>query len=279
MLADAVEIRTHKSQVAVSAPAAPARCERTSQTSRVRATEQPAGSIDLWARVGSDGLPQELRDAFAANDWPRVRELIPLASRGVYGRQTSQFREQLPLGVDPVLTQHRGWSAVLSGDWDDVERCLGSDPVDPLELSGLRDTLLAPLDREPSIAASTEAQEYFFGAWGYSQSGMIGRYRRLLRKMLGWRSDLLAVEHGSSASHHVRHRRLQESYLLALQESVGGRLDVAGAIAHEARELGAEGAALRVLAAELESAVAAARGGPVDWTMAFLEHLRSPRGQ
>ena len=245
----------------------------------MRAAAQPAGSIDLWARVGTDGLPQELLEAFAANEWLRVRELIPLASRGVYGRQTSQFRERLPLGVDPVLTQHRGWSAVLGGDWDDLERCLASSPVDPVELAGLRDTLLAPLDREPTITMRTAAQEYFFGAWGYSQSGMTGRYRRLLRKMLGWRSDPLAVEHGTSASHHVRHRHLQDSFLLALQESIGGRLDVAGAIAHEARELGAEGEALRVLAAELESAVAAARGGPVDWPMLFLEHLRSPRGQ
>jgi DNA-binding CsgD family transcriptional regulator len=246
---------------------------------RMKTPVPAAGSIDLWARVGTDGMPQDLLDAYAAADWPRVRDLIPLASRGVYGRQTSQFRERLPLGVDAVLTQHRGWSAILAGDWDDLERCLASGPVDPVELAGLRDTLLAPLDREPTIVARTEAQEYFFGAWGYSQSGMIGRYRRLVRKMLGWRSDLLAIEHGTSASHHARHRRLQDSFLLALQESIGGRLDVAGAIAHEARELGAEGEALRVLAAELESAVAAARGGSVDWSLVILDHLRSPHGQ
>jgi DNA-binding CsgD family transcriptional regulator len=108
---------------------------------------------------------------------------------------------------------------------------------------------------------------------------MIGRYRRLVRKMLGWRSDPLAIEHGASASHHAQHRRLQESFLLALQESIGGRLDVAAAIAHDARDLGEEGAALRVLAAELELAVIAARGGAIDWDTPTLDHLRSPRGQ
>jgi DNA-binding CsgD family transcriptional regulator len=236
-------------------------------------------TLDLWAPVGTEGLPQELVAAFEAADWPRVRELTPLASRSLYGRQTSQLRARYPLGVDPVLTQHRGWSAFLAGDWDDLERCLAANPVDPVELTGLRDTLLAPLDREPRIVAQGETAEFMFGAWGYTQSGMTGRYRRLLRKMLGWRSDPQAIVHGVSASHHALHRRLQESFLLAAQESIGGRLDVAGAIAHDARSLGEEGAVLRVLAAELESAVIAARGGPIDWEILILDHLRSPRGQ
>jgi DNA-binding CsgD family transcriptional regulator len=245
----------------------------------VTAPKPTIATLDLWAPVGTNGLPAELLAAFDAADWPRVRELTPLASRNLYGRQTSQLRARYPLGVDPVLTQHRGWSAILAGDWDDLERCLAANPLDAVELAGLRDTLLAPLDREPTIVARTEAAEFFFGAWGYSQSGMIGRYRRLVRKMLGWRSDPLAIEHGVSASHHAQHRRLQDSFLLAAQESIGGRLDVAAAIARDARDLGEEGAVLRVLAAELESAVVAARGGRIDWEVVILEHLRSPRGQ
>jgi DNA-binding CsgD family transcriptional regulator len=252
---------------------------RNARLPAVSAPKPPIETLDLWAPVGTEGLPPELLAAIAAADWPRVRELTPLASRGLYGRQTSQLRARYPLGVDPVLTQHRGWSAFFVGDWDDLERCLAANPLDPFELAGLRDTLLAPLDREPAIAADTEARQIFFGAWGYSQSGMVGRYRRLVRRMLGWRSDALAVEHGASASHHARHQRLQERFLLALQESLGGRLDVAAEIAHEARDLGEDGAVLRVLAAELEAAVGAARGGSVDWALSFLDHLRSPRGQ
>jgi DNA-binding CsgD family transcriptional regulator len=224
-------------------------------------------------------MPQDLLDAFARADWPRVKDLVGSASVGVYGRQAAQLRARLPLGVDPRLDEHRSWSALIAGNWDELERCLAANPVDPAELRGIRDIVLAPLDRDPTLTATTELQRFFLGAWHYGQGGMTGRYRRLVRAMLGWRSDPLAVERGFSPSRHARYRRLQDAVILAEQETIGGRLDVAGAIAHEAQTLGDEGDNFRVIAAEIESGVAAARGGGTDWPMATPARLAGPRGQ
>src|SRR6266849_4952950 len=105
---------------------------RTARLPPVSTPRPPIETLDLWAPVGTEGLPPELLAAFEAADWPRVRELTPLASRNLYGRLTSQLRARYPLGVDPLLTHHRGWSAILAGDWDDLERCLAANPVDPV---------------------------------------------------------------------------------------------------------------------------------------------------
>jgi len=243
----------------------------------VTRSDLPEG-VDLWALVGTAGLPTDLLEAFERQDWPRVRELAGTASRGVYGRQTDQLRARFPLGVDPILDQHRAWAAFASGNWDDLERCLAANPVDPIELRGLRDILLAPLDRNPKLDLSNEKLKFMFGAWQYAQEGSTGRYRRLARQMLGWRSDPLAQERGMSATRHARFRRLQDALILAEQEGIGGRLDVAQAIAREARQLGEEGDHLRVIATELEGGVSAARGGPVDWTLVYPARVSATRG-
>ena len=232
----------------------------------------------LWDLTSTEGLPPELLDAVDREDWRRVRELVGTATRGVYGRQALQLRKRLPLGVDPVLSQHRGWASLSEGDWDDVERCLASELVDRAELAGLRDIVLAPLDPATGGAPKTEANAYMQGSWNCDLNGMIGEYRRLMRRMLGWRSDREALERGVPAARHVRHRLLQGRFLLALLESAGGRLDVAEALAREAQELGDEGDVLRIAAADLLGGIAAARGGPADWPLRYPAHLASPRG-
>src|SRR5438445_9690820 len=233
---------------------------------------------DLWAPVGVAGVPPELVEAIDRADWPRVKELIGLAGLGLYGRQSAQLRGRLPLGVDPVLAHYRGWSALMNGNWDDLEQCINAHPVDARELGGLRDILLAPLDRDAKAVPTNDLERFMFGAWDYAQGGMTGRYRRLMRAMLGWRSDPLAVERGVSPSRHARFRRLQDALILGVQESIGGRLDVAATIAQEARTLGEEGDNLRVIASDLEGGVTAARGVPTDWPLAIPPRLAWPRG-
>jgi len=233
---------------------------------------------DLWAPVGVAGVPPELVEAIDRADWPRVKELIGLAGLGLFGRQSTQLRARLPLGVDPILAHYRGWSAFMSGNLDDLEQCIAAHPVDAKELRGLRDILLAPLDRDAKVTPTNDLERFMFGAWEYGQGAMTGRYRRLMRAMLGWRSDPLALERGVSPSRHARFRRLQDALLLGVQESIGGRLDVAATIAHEARTLGEEGDNLRVIATEVEGGVIAARGGPMDWQLAIPARLATPRG-
>lgn len=234
----------------------------------------------LWTPISTDGLPPELISSFESRDWARVRELVGVATRGVYGRQILQLRARLPLGVDPVLSQHRGWSAVSSGDWDDLERCLASELVDRAELAGLRDVILAPLDGRVAARAPSSSKTYpMLGSWEFAMNGAVGRYRRLIRQMLGWRSDPLALERGVPATRHARYRLLQERFLLALLEGMGGRLDVAATLALEAERLGDEGDVLRVLAADLQGGTAAARGGRGGWALGYPDHLATSHGQ
>ena len=232
----------------------------------------------LWEPISTDGLPPDLLDAFERKDWPRVRDLVGTATRGVFGRQVLQLRKRFPLGVDPVLAQHRGWSSFSDGDWDDLERCLAVELVDRAELAGLRDVVLAPLDPIIDAPATTAADEYIIGSWACDMNGMIGRYRRLMARILGWRSDLLAYERGMAPALHVRHALLQGRFYLALLEGTGGRLDLSETLAREATELGDERDVLRILAADLVGGVAAARGDRTDWQLRFPAHIASPHG-
>ena len=232
----------------------------------------------LWEPISTDGLPPDLIDAFERKDWTAVRDLVGTATRGVFGRQVLQFRKRFPLGVEPVLAQHRGWAAFSDGDWDDLERCLGAPLVDRAELAGLRDVVLAPLDPVTDAPATSAADEYVIGSWACDMNGMVGRYRRLMARMLGWRSDLLAYERGMAPALHVRHALLQGRFYLALLEGSGGRLDVAETLAREATQLGDERDVLRILAADLVGGVAAARGGRTDWPLRSPAHFASPHG-
>ena len=233
---------------------------------------------DLWLPVPEDGLPADLLEARNAGDWTSVRERVGTAARGVYGRQAIRFRATVPLGVDPILAQHRGWSALSFGDWDDLERVLAAAPADPVELAGLRDIVLAPLGRSASVESDSEVLRPVFGAWTFSLNGAVGRYRRLVRSILGWRSESLARSRGVSPARHARFRRLQETFLLAMQESLGGRLPVAAALCEEAERLGEAGDVLRLLARDLGGGVAAASGSTQEWPLAYGEHLSTPRG-
>ena len=233
----------------------------------------------LWAPIPPDGLPVELVDAFERTDWPRLRELMGMATRSAYGRQILQLRKRVPHGVDPVLSQHRGWAALSDGDWDDLERCLRGELVDVAELAGLRDLILAPIDPHAEPGPRSETDIYLVGSWACDLNGMIGDYRRLMRRMLGWRSDRLALERGVPPAPHVQHRLIQGRFLLALLESLGGRLDVAEALAAETIALGAAENVHGILAADLRGGIVAARGGSATWPLGYPDHLRGPRGQ
>src|SRR5438094_640862 len=99
---------------------------------------ETATGLDLWAPVGTDGMPAELLEAFAVSDWPAVKALVTKAApRGIFGRQASQFRSRLPLGIDPALTQALGGPLPVAialaqeaqrlGDEGDVFRVIGHD--------------------------------------------------------------------------------------------------------------------------------------------------------
>jgi DNA-binding NarL/FixJ family response regulator len=232
---------------------------------------------DLWADPGTAGLPAALVLAHADGDWNAVRDQIlsGVAPRALFGRQAMQLRRTIPIGIDPVLDQHRGLAAVAYGEWDVLERVLRSRPVDADELTSHRDALLAP------IAVRDEAHGAAHGLVGGREYEYIcalnaGRHRRLIRAMLSWR-PALAERPDVPAQAFLRFRRLQETALAALAEAVAGTLDAAIALALEAEGLGSE-EGLHVLAADVEHLARHARGGVSDEPVAFLDHLRSARG-
>jgi DNA-binding NarL/FixJ family response regulator len=240
---------------------------------------EPAIGIDFWAPVGTDGMPQQLLDAFAARDWAAVKTLVTSAApRGVFGRQASQLRSRLPLGVDPALTQLRGWDAFLQGDWDDLQRCLDAGPLDPVELELLRDAVLAPVDTPAPRRTGSMHHDLIAMTWDYDLAQRIGPYRHIVREMLTWRSRAIEERGDVDVRRHVRYRRLQDVACLAFTESLGGSLPVAIALAQEAQRLGDDGDVLRDATHDI--AVLSRYAAGEDWSeqLVSLARLASPRG-
>lgn len=233
---------------------------------------------DLWADPGSADLPEPLVRAYAAADWASVRDQIVAgaAPRTVFGREAMQLRRQLPIGVDPVLDQHRGLAAIAYGEWDVLDRVLRAHPVDRDELTSQREALLAP------VAVRDEAHGAEHGIvggleWEYICALNAGRHRRQIRAMLSWRPPL-EERPDVPAQAFLRFRRLQETSLAALSEAVAGTLDAAIALALEAQRLGTEAQGLHILVSDIEHLARHARGGVSEAPVGFLQHLRSPRG-
>jgi DNA-binding CsgD family transcriptional regulator len=233
--------------------------------------------IDLWERVPVEGLPADFAAALAAHDRERLKALLTSGQipAGVYGRQIVQLRAELPLD-DPIFAQHRGWSALSYGNWDDLQRCIDAGPVDPHELQSLRAIILAPLDRS-HVGEARTYRSAVLEAWDCKVSQAQGRHRRFARRTLTLPVDTAARPDVPQAR-HVRFRRLQDVLILAKQEAIGGRLEAAEGLAREAQRLGDEGDFLRPFARDLERLVRFARGEDERSPLESMARLREPRG-
>ena len=95
-------------------------------------------------------LPKALVEAMERRDWATVRDqpgtvMDGMTTDGAYGRALLQLALELPIGVDPIFDSYRGAASIDHGDWDGLRRCLAGGPVEPVQLFGMRDVLLAPL--------------------------------------------------------------------------------------------------------------------------------------
>src|SRR5256885_11097580 len=142
----------------------------------------PRADIDLWAPVARDGLPKALLEAMEQRDWASVRVQLGtvmdgITTDGVYGRALLQLALDLPVGTDPVFDSYRAAASIDHGDWDGLRRCLAGSPVEPSQLLGMRDVLLAPLNQ---IAPKDPDSPYamLFAPYEYQLSQMHGGYRR-----------------------------------------------------------------------------------------------------
>src|SRR5256714_11938518 len=144
--------------------------------------------IDLWAPVARDVLPKALLVAMEQHDWASVRAQLGnvmdgITTDGVYGRALLQLALELPVGTDPVFDSYRAAASIDHGDCDGLRRCLAGTPVEPIQLLGMRDVLLAPLNQ---IAPKDPRSPYamLFAPYEYQLSQMNGAYRRWARSML-----------------------------------------------------------------------------------------------
>ncbi len=233
--------------------------------------------VDLWERVPVEGLPADFAAALAAHDRERLKAMLTSGQipAGVYGRQIVQLRAGLPLD-DPIFAQHRGWSALSYGDWDDLQRCIDAGPVDPHELNSLRAIILSPLDRS-HVGESHTYRSAVLEAWDCKVSQAQGRHRRFARRTLALPVDTAARPDVPQAR-HMRFRRMQDVLILAKQEAIGGRLEAAEGLAREAQRLGDEGDSLRPFARDLERLVRLARGEDERSSLEFVARVGEPRG-
>jgi DNA-binding CsgD family transcriptional regulator len=243
----------------------------------------PHGDIDLWAPVVRDALPKALVDAMEQRDWTTVRVQLGsvmdgITTDGVYGRALLQLALDLPVGTDPVFDSYRAAASIDHGDWDGLRRCLAGSPVEPSQLLGMRDVLLAPLNQ---VAPKDPTSPYamLFAPYEYQLSQMHGGYRRWARAMLSFQAiELVWARPDVPAGRHIRQRRLQDAVSLAFAEVAAGRLPTAMAFALEAPHLGDSNEPLRLCAPDLEELIAVALGDERAPHLRLLSDLAKPTG-
>ena len=243
----------------------------------------PKGDIDLWAPVARDALPRGLLEAMERREWTTVRAQLAtvmdgITTDGIFGRALLQLALELPVGIDPVLDSYRAAASIDHGDWDGLRRCLAGSPIDPSQLLGMRDVLLAPLNQ---VAPKDPTSPYamLFAPYEYQLSQMHGGYRRWARAMLSFQAiELVWARPDVPAGRHIRQRRLQDAVSLAFAEVAAGRLPTAMAFALEAPHLGDSNEPLRLCAPDLEELIALALGDERAPDVRLLSDLAKPTG-
>lgn len=239
--------------------------------------------IDLWAPVAKDDLPVELVEAVARRDWASVRTHLGhlmdgITTDGAYGRALLQLVMELPLGVDPTFDSYRAAASIDHGDWDGLRECLAHRPIEPLQLLGMRDVLLGPLNAVVA-RSSTTPYAMLFAPYDYQLSQMLGAYRRWARAMLSFQAtELIWSRPDVPAGRHIRYRRLQDAVALAFAEVQAGRLRTALALTLEARHLGDPREPLRDCARDLEELIALAMGDDRQPHLRIVTEMAKPTG-
>ena len=241
------------------------------------------GEVDLWAPVSRGALPKALVEAMDRRDWASVRGQLGtvmdgITTDGVYGRALLQLVLELPVGIDPVFDSYRAAASIDHGDWDGLRRCLAGSPIEPIQLFGMRDVLLAPLNQ---VAPKDPASPYamLFAPYEYQLGQMVGGYRRWARAMMSFQAiERVWARADVPAGRHIRQRRLQDAVSMAFAEVHAGRLPTAMAFALEAPHLGDANEPLRFCALDLEELIAVALGDDRAANLRLLTDLAKPTG-
>lgn len=241
-------------------------------------------TLDLWATVSGENLPHELVQAVRNSDWLGVSaELRTImdgsVTDGVYGRALLQLVRALPLGEDPVIDRYKAVVSIDYGDWDGLRACLAENTIARSELIGMREILLAPINRTEMPPFARRHEAMLFGSYEYEFSQKLNRFRRWARDMLQFQATEVVWERPDvPPGRHFRYRKLQDAVFLAFAEAQAGSLPTAAALAVEAQRLGDDAEPLRQVGADLEELVAVAMGDDRQIAMRFLDHLRGSAG-
>jgi DNA-binding CsgD family transcriptional regulator len=251
---------------------------------RAKDPDMTEATFDLWAKVPGENLPDGLVEAVNKRDWQAVtaelRTIMDGAvTDGVYGRALLQLVRALPLGEDPLIDRYKAVVSIDYGDWDGLRECLAENTIARSELIGMREILLAPINRVrmPPLAHPHEAM--LFGSYEYQFSQMLNHFHRWAKEMLRFQAtDVVWERPDVPPGRHFRYRKLQDAVFLAFAEAEAGNLPTAAALAVEAQRLGDEAEPLREVAADLEELVAVAMGDDRQIAMRFLNHLGGSAG-
>jgi DNA-binding CsgD family transcriptional regulator len=238
---------------------------------------------DLWAPVGFDHLPRELVSAFRDGDWPRVRVRLQtvmdgMITDGQYGRELLQLVLQLPLGFDPIFERYRASAMVDHGEWDALRDSLAAQPLEPVEILGIRDIITAPVDRSSLPAVTEPHQRMLFEPYEFQARRAMGSYRHWAQRIANYYPAMLWKREDIPIGRHLRYRRLHDTLCLAFGEAHAGRLDVAHALARESQRLGDEGEPMRIVARDLAELVRLGMGEKHEFELALPAHVCLPTG-
>ncbi len=155
---------------------------------------------------------------------------------------------------------------------------MASNAIEPAEVVGVRDVLLAPVETTTAPKTAEFHQALLFDTYESRMRRADIEFRRWSKRVAKFSPDILWKREDVAAGRHMRYRRLHDSVSLAQGESCAGQLPLAIAFAQQAQRLGDEGEPMRDIAHDLELLCRAASGADVALELLVFDRLARPTG-
>jgi DNA-binding CsgD family transcriptional regulator len=185
---------------------------------------------------------------------------------------------ELPAGVDTVFDRYRVAAMLDHGDWDGVRSALPAQSIEPLEIRGKRDIFTAAVDRSAMPEAELPHQRWLFELWEGLNRNDAGAFRHWIQRHSGHHPAPLMEREDVALGRHLRYRQLLDTFMLAVAESIAGRLPVAHALATEATRLGDEREPVRTVAHDIAELVRLGMGDRNEFELQFVARICEPTG-
>lgn len=253
-----------------------------SVVARSSGAEMP-GMPDLWAPVGLGDLPTGIRESFEAGDWDGLRRELSTVmdgaiSDGPLGRALLQLVQELPTGFDAVFDRYRGMAMLDHGNWDGLRKALPAQSIEPIEIRGKRDIFTAPVDRADLPDAQAPHHRWQFELWEFLLRNSSSAFKHWVQRHTGHYPPPIWDREDVPLGRHLRYRQLLDTFMLAVAESVAGRLPVAHALASDATRLGDDREPVRSAAADLADLARLGMGDRIEFELRVPARICEPTG-